>query len=115
MKFSALVVIVAKEFEEEARKAAEDAGAGGVTIVSGRGSGIEHKKSFLGLQIEGQQTLLLYVLERRLAVRALKAVVNCSELMKSGHGLAFTVPIEHIGGINLKEIAQFEERIREDI
>ena len=115
MKFSALVVIVANELEDEARRAAEDAGAGGVTILSGRGSGVDEKKSFLGLQIEGHQTVLLYVLERRIAVRALKAVVSCSKLMKSGHGIAFTVPIEHIGGVNTKEIAKFEERIREDI
>lgn len=114
MKFSVLVAIIPDEMEEKTREEAEKAGAGGVTIISGRGSGLE-KKSFFGLSIEGQQTVLLYVIEKRLAVKVLKAIKSHIELSKHGMGLAFTLPIEHLAGIGLKEIEKFSEEIKEDV
>ena len=43
MKFSVLVAILAEDLEEKAIKSAKAAGAGGITILNGRGLGAEEK------------------------------------------------------------------------
>lgn len=113
MKFSVLVFIAPSDLEDTIRDIAADAGVGGVTVIAGRGTGMDEKKSFFGLTVEGQQAILLYVLEKRLALRVMKSVSKHPEVC--GNALAFTMPIDHISGISYKEIEKFEESIREEI
>lgn len=47
MKFSVLVAMLAEDLEEQAIESAKAAGAGGITILNGRGLGAEPKKTFL--------------------------------------------------------------------
>lgn len=46
MKFSLLVAIVPEELEQECIDASTEAGAVGMTLMSGRGIGGERKKTF---------------------------------------------------------------------
>lgn len=114
MKFSVLVAIVDENIEEIARDTAKEAGASGVTVLSGIGSGAEEKKVFFGLTIEGAQKVLLYVLEKHLSLKVLKAL-NSKVLKEKDAGVAFTLPIEHIAGIDMKQIEQFSAKIRSQI
>jgi hypothetical protein len=115
MKFSALVAILAEEMEEKAIASARKAGAGGVTILGGRGIGAEEKKTFFGLTFEGSQSVLLFVLERKLSVGVLKALTQDLDLAAHNKGVVFTLPLEHIAGIDMKQIQQFEERVRDEL
>lgn len=114
MKFSLLAAIVPDEMEEEVRTTAKEAGAGGVTIISGRGSSYQEKKSFFGLTYEGTQTILIYVVEKRLSLKILKAIKKIIEL-EDDQGVVFCFPIEHLAGIHVQEIENFEQKIIEDI
>jgi nitrogen regulatory protein PII len=115
MKFALLIAIVAEDMEEKAIEVAKRAGAGGLTILSGRGIGVEEKKTFFGLTYHGTQTLLICVLERKLALIVMKALTEELELKKHSKGVVFTVPLEHIAGIDTRQIESFVEQIREDI
>lgn len=115
MRFAALIAIVAEELEEKAIETAKKAGAGGVTILNGRGLGLEEKKTFLGLSLEGRESVLLFVLERKLSVKVLKALRKELELDKEERGFAFTVPVEHLAGINIKEVELFQKEIEKEI
>ena len=115
MRFAGLVAIISEELEEKAIEIAKNAGAGGVTILNGRGLGLEEKKTFLGLTLEGKESILIFVLERKLSLKVLKALHKELDLDKEDRGLAFTVPIEHIAGINKKEVKLFEEEIKDEI
>ncbi|MDR2906116.1 MAG: transcriptional regulator [Helicobacteraceae bacterium] len=115
MKFSALVAVLAIELEEKAIKIAKEAGAQGVTILSARGIGAEEKKIFFGLTCEGAQSLLLFVLERKLSVQVLKALATELDLKNDSKGVIFTLPLEHIVGIDQLQIRRFEQRIKEEI
>ena len=53
MKFSVLVAMLAEDLEEQAIESAKAAGAGGITILNGRGLGAEPKKTFLRRQPVG--------------------------------------------------------------
>ncbi|MBL4611767.1 MAG: P-II family nitrogen regulator [Pseudomonadaceae bacterium] len=115
MKFSVLVAILAEDLEEQAIKSAKQAGAGGITILNGRGLGAEQKKTFFGLTYEGSQSVLILVLEKKLSLQVMKALVRDLDLNNDSRGVVFTLPLDHIAGIDPGQIEQFEQLIRNDI
>lgn len=115
MKFAVLVAILADELEEQAIDSARAAGACGVTILDGRGLGVQEKKTFLGLTYEGSQSVLLFVLEKKLSVTVMKQMTKDLQLADTSKGVLFTLPLEHIAGIDTAQIEQFESRIRDEI
>jgi len=115
MKFSVLVAIVNEELEEKAIDVAKKAGAGGVTILHGAGIGLKEKKIFFGLTYEGRETILIFVLEKKLALKVLKALNQELNLEEEDHGIAFTVPVEHLAGINREELLKFQQEIEEEL
>lgn len=115
MKFSVLVAILAEELEEQAIEVARRAGAAGVTILDARGIGAKEKKTFFGLTYEGSQAVLVMVLEKKLSLTVLKSLKRELNLANDSQGVVFTVPMEHIAGIDHGQIEQFEERIKNDI
>ncbi|QTF91699.1 transcriptional regulator [Halomonas sp. BM-2019] len=116
MKFSLLVAIVPEELEQECIDAATEAGAAGMTLLSGRGIGGERKKTFFGLTFEGSQSIMLLTLEKGLSLRVLKAIRQILNPTGEGSkGLVMTLPVEHLGGIDMAQVKRFEERIRHDI
>ncbi len=115
MKFSLLVAIVPEDLEQECIDAATEAGAVGMTLMSGRGIGGERKKTFFGLTFEGSQSIMLMTLEKGLSLKVLKTVRQI--LNPSGDdskGLVMTLPVEHLGGIDMAQVKRFEERLRHD-
>lgn len=115
MKFSALVAILAEDLEDKAIAVARSAGASGVTILAGRGIGAHEKKTFFGLTYEGSQSILLFILERKLSVTVLKCLTKELELGKHSKGVVFTLPLEHIAGIDSAQIQNFEQRIKDEL
>ncbi|HEX2247178.1 MAG TPA: transcriptional regulator [Arthrobacter sp.] len=116
MKFTAIVVIAPDHLEDQAIEHAQRAGATGVTILPGKGIGGESKRTFFGLTFEGSQSVLLMVVGSHLSTSILKELHTI--LVNDGHsrGLAFSIPIEHLTGIDLRQVAKFEEHMRhEDI
>lgn len=115
MKFSVLVAILAEDLEEQAIDVAKRAGAGGVTILDARGIGAKEKKTFFGLTYEGSQSVLIMVLEKKLSLTVLKDISRELDLKNNTRGVVFTLPLEHIAGIDIEQIHQFEEHIKDDI
>lgn len=115
MKFAVLVAILAEDLEEKAIDIAKGAGAGGVTLLDARGIGAKEKKTFFGLTYEGSQTVLICVLEKKLSLAVMKALTVELDLAHHSKGVVFTVPLDHIAGIDTRQLESFEEHIREDI
>ncbi len=115
MKFAVLIAILAEDLEEKAIDAAKQAGAGGVTILDARGIAAREKRSFFGLTYEGSQSVLLFVLEKKLSLQVMKAISEELKLREDSRGVVFTVPLEHLAGIDLQQIERFEERIKDDL
>lgn len=115
MKFSVLVAILAEDLEERAIDIAKRAGAGGVTILDARGIGAREKKTFFGLTYEGSQSVLVFVLEKKLSLTVMKSLSKELELKKHSKGVVFTIPLEHIAGIDTTQIQQFEAHLKDEI
>jgi len=113
MKFVTLTVIAAGEHEDRIKKIAKDAGADGATVVQARGGGAGHKESFFSLTFEGNQTIILYILEEKLSKIVLKAIN--SEIQNNAiNCVAYTTPIGHIVGLDRNLLKNFEESIKQE-
>ncbi len=112
MNFATVVAVVSEENEDTAIDIAQANGAGGVTILKGRGLGLGDKTTFLGISYERSESVLLFVLEKQIACRVIEAMTQELELDKSGNGLIFSMPIENLSGIPEKQIRKFQENIQ---
>lgn len=116
MKFSLLVAIVPEDMEQVCIDAATEAGAIGMTLMSGRGIGGERKKTFFGLTYEGSQSIMLLTLEKGLSLKVLKAIRRLlNPAGEDSKGLVMTLPIEHLGGIDMAQVKRFEEQLRQEV
>ena len=115
MKFSVLVAILAEEMEDQAIDIAREAGAGSVTLLDARGLTADDKKTFFGLTYEGAQSVLVLVLEKKLSLKVLKALTRELDLDNNPRGIAFTVPLEHLGGIDTRDVNQFSKHIEDKV
>jgi len=115
VKFSVLVAILADDLEDKAIDVAKESGAGGVTILDARGIGAQEKKTFFGLTYEGSQSVLVFVLEKKLSLAVMKNLTRELDLKTNSRGVVFTIPLEHIAGIDMGQITLFEEKLKDDI
>jgi hypothetical protein len=115
MKFSVLVAILAEEMEDKAIDIARESGAGAATIVNARGLTADSKKTFFGLTYEGAQSVLTFVLEKKLSVKVLKCLTKELDLDNDERGIAFTIPLEHLGGIDTREVDQFTRNLEDEL
>lgn len=113
MRFVVVVVITPEELEEQAVQRAQAEGATGVTVLSGKGLSAQARKSFFGLTFEGSQSLLVMVVARGVAMGILKAM---RELLQAGRGssqgLAFSLPVEHVAGLDMQQVLSFDKRLK---
>ena len=113
MKFTALVAIIEDKDEDAAIDVAKAAGAGGVTIVHGKNIGLEEKKVFFGLTLEENVSLLLFVLPKRLSLKVMKELrLKFNMDSENNSGMAFTIPLSHVAGLDTKELHKFEDNIK---
>ncbi len=112
MKFVSLVIITSSENEDKVKKIAKSGGASGATILQGRGtSSDEEKKSFFSLTFEGNQVVIIYVLEEKLSRNVLKQLHKAIE-EKGIDALGFIMPISHIVGLDRSLIKKFADSIK---
>jgi hypothetical protein len=114
MRFALLVAIVEQSLEDRAIDVAKANGAGGVTSLTGKGIGLNEKKTFFGLTYERPESVLLFVLEKRTSVKVMKALRNELKLETEHKGLVMSLPIEHLAGIPANQIEAFANRLKEE-
>ena len=101
MRFKLLVAFVDDHMTEEVTKAAREAGATGCTVVTNaRGEGLKKKKTFLGLSLETQRDMLLFLVEEHRARHVLETIGEIGRFDTSpGTGIAFQVDVEDAVGV----------------
>ena len=113
MKFTALITIIQDKDEEAAIETAKQAGAGSVTILHGKSIGLEEKKVFFGLTLEETVSVLLFILTRKLSLQVMRELRSEFDLDNPDSvGLAFTMPLSHVAGLDTKELHKFEHDIK---
>ena len=80
MHFKLIIAFVDSDKTEPILEAARQEGATGSTIISqARGEGLEHAKTFLGLNIETPRDVLLLLVEQHLARPILESIAKAGD------------------------------------
>jgi nitrogen regulatory protein PII len=101
MHFKLIIALVEDTMTDKVMDAARQAGATGATVISNaRGEGLEKSKTFLGLSLETQRDVLLFLVEEHLCRKILETVcsVGCFD-ERPGTGIAFQIDVEDAVGV----------------
>jgi nitrogen regulatory protein PII len=99
MRFKLILALVNDDYQDEVIVAAKKAGATGVTILNARGEGIHDKKSFLGINVEAQSDMLLFLVEDIVSSEIMEAIYHAGNLNKHGNGIAFSLSVDRAIGL----------------
>lgn len=116
MHFKLLIALVDDSKTNAVMEAAREKGATGATIINNaRGEGIEQKKTFLGLTLETQRDMLLFLVEQHLSRKILETIEKVGEFETDrGAGIAFQIDVEDAVGI-LHQVEELQEKVQEEI
>ncbi len=87
--------------------AAKECGISGATIIPGRGTGMGEAKTFLGLTLETQTDVVIFLTEVELVDPVMAAIETAGRLDEHGTGVVFVLPVERVAGIK-EEIVRRE-------
>lgn len=101
MKFKLIIVMTQEELTDRAIETARDHGATGCTVItSARGEGLTPAQTFLGLTVEGQRDIILFLVEDHHCREIMEAIgVACNFETEPGTGVAFKIDIEDAIGL----------------
>ncbi|MBT5469748.1 MAG: P-II family nitrogen regulator [Nitrospina sp.] len=99
MRFKVVLAFVNDKYQDEVIVAAKAAGATGVTILNARGEGINSQKSFLGLNMESQKDMLLFLVEDFMANDIMDAIYESGNLGDHGNGITFSLNVDRAIGL----------------
>ena len=99
MRFKVILAMVNEEHQDKVIQAAKSAGATGVTILNARGEGIRGHKSFLGLDVEAQREVLLFLVEDFNSDSIMEAIFDAGHFKDRGNGIAFSLMVERAIGL----------------
>lgn len=116
MHFKLIIAFVDDAKTGSVMKAARDAGATGATIIgNARGEGLKPHKSFLGLSLEAQRDVLLFLVEGHLSRGILETIGEVAEFEeKPGTGIAIQIDVEDAVGVS-HQIEKLTEIVEEQL
>ena len=99
MKYKVIVAALKPDVTDHVVEAAKACGISGATIVLGRGTGMHEAKTFLGLTLEAQTDVVLFLAEEELIRPVMAAIHQAGRLDEHGTGVVFVLPVEQVAGI----------------
>ena len=101
MHFKLIIALIEDDKINDVMEAARRDGATGVTVVNqARGEGLETAKTFLGLSLETQRDMVLFLVEEHLSRKILETIAVVAKLdSNNGAGIAFQVDVEDAVGV----------------
>ncbi len=116
MDFKLIVALVSDDCTDKIIEKARELGATGSSVItSGRGEGLKPQKTFLGMTLEGQIDMVLFIVEKHLSRDILEAIAETGKLdTKSGSGVAMQLDIEDAVGLK-SHLETIEHEIEDQI
>jgi hypothetical protein len=101
MHFKLIITFVEDLKTDAVMEAARAAGATGATVVNNaRGEGLALKKTFLGLSLETQRDMVLFLVEEHLSRHILEKIAEIGEFEeRPGAGIAIQIDVEDAIGV----------------
>ncbi len=116
MHFKLIIAFVEDSKTDKVMEAAREAGATGATVISNaRGEGLKKSKTFLGLSLETQRDVLMFLVEEHMSRQILETVCDMGEFDESpGTGIAFQLDVEDAVGVT-HQVKRLVERVEEEL
>ena len=115
MHFKLIIAFVEDSRSAKVVDAARIAGSTGATVISNaRGEGLTINKTFLGLSLETQRDVLLFLVEEHLSRHILETICDVGKLDDTdGTGIALQIDVEDAVGV-AHQVKELVDRV-EDI
>lgn len=116
MHFKLIVVFVEDKKTDIVLKAARDGGATGATIINNaRGEGLNKQKTFMGLTLETQRDVLMFLVEEHLSRAILEDIAKAGRFDEEpGSGIALKIDVEDAIGV-LHQANEITQVIKEEL
>ena len=106
MTYKVIVAALKPDVTDLVVDAAKACGISGATIIPGRGTGVHEAKTFLGLTLETQTDVVIFLTEDELVEPVIAAIHTAGKLDQHGTGVAFVLPVERVAGIKEEIVRQ---------
>lgn len=97
--YELVVAIVNGGFSSAVIDTAVNAGAGGATLIKGRGTGVHETDNILGVRIQPEKDLIIILTPKEKRSSIMEAICKEAGLNTEGHGICFSLPVEDFSGI----------------
>lgn len=116
MHFKLIIAFVDDDKTDAVMEAARKSGATGATVINhARGEGLKPSKTFLGLSLETQRDVLMFLVEEHLSRKILETIEAVAEMdEESGAGIAFQINVEDAVGIS-HQVQQLTRIVEENL
>lgn len=116
MHFKLIIAFVEDDKTDLVLDTSREHGAMGATVINNaRGEGINKSRTFLGLTLETQRDVLLFLVEEHLSRPILEAISRAGEFdTKAGTGIAFQIDVEDAIGV-MHQVEKLTPVVEEEI
>ncbi|MDT4761060.1 P-II family nitrogen regulator [Sphaerochaeta sp. PS] len=97
-------VICTSGYAEDVMDVARKAGAGGGTIIDGRGTSKPDDLKFFGASLVPEKELLMILVEKEKSEKILSAISAIPFMQQEGNGIVFTLPVTQFVQLGHKEL-----------
>jgi nitrogen regulatory protein PII len=102
IKFELIVSILNQGFSDEFMAAAKEAGAGGGTVISARGTAHKGPVKFFGISLQEEKEVIIILSTREKKMPIMQAVSKFFGITSKADGVVFSLPVDSVTGIDLK-------------
>jgi hypothetical protein len=102
IKFELIVSILNQGFSDEFMAAAKEAGAGGGTVISARGTAYKGPVKFFGISLQEEKEIIIILSTREKKAPIMQAVSKSFGITSNAGGVVFSLPVDSVTGIDLK-------------
>lgn len=99
-KYEMITCIVNAGFTDTVMDAAKSAGAGGGTVIHGRGTANKEAEQFFKITIQPEKDIVMLIVPARIKDKVLHAIYKNAGLDSAGQGIAFSVPVNQAVGLS---------------
>ncbi len=116
MHFKLIIALTEDGITDKIVQAAREKGATGSTVISNaRGEGLKVAKTFLGLSLETQRDVVLFLVEEHLTREILESIAEAGEFEANpGTGIAFSIDVEDAVGVS-HQVNELTEKVEEEL
>ncbi len=95
-----ITCIVNAGFTDTVMDAAKAAGAGGGTVIHGRGTANKEAEQFFKITVQPEKDIVMLIVPARIKDKVLHAIYKNAGLDTNGQGIAFSVPVNQAVGLS---------------